>query len=101
MIALRNIFLFGAMGVVLAGCSTFNSLTGQVDNTVLPGQREEAIPGRSQFPEKQDVATASKQGEISEPPSTASTGVPEPACQPGDAACAPPQTADDTFSDPQ
>lgn len=41
-----------ALGL-LAGCTYLDTLTGQTDNTVLPGQREDAIPGRSSFPEKQ------------------------------------------------
>jgi hypothetical protein len=77
---------------LLSGCSTLNSLTGQTDNTVLPGKREEAIPGRAQFPEKQDVAVGS---------STASGAATETYCAPGDAACKPPGSSGDTFSDPQ
>ena len=56
---LSRVLLAAAALSLLAGCSTFNSLTGQTDNTVLPGKREEAIPGRAQFPEKQDVAVGS------------------------------------------
>lgn len=88
--------LAAAALVLLSGCSTFNSLTGQTDDTVLPGQREEAIPGRTQFPEKQDVAVGSSAGSAS-----AATGGNETYCAPDDAACKPPGTSGDTFSDPQ
>ncbi len=93
---LTRAILAAAALSLLAGCSTFNSLTGQNDNTVLPGKREDAIPGRGQFPEKQDVATGS----------TAASGAPddgaeETYCAPDDAACKPPKTTGDTFKDPQ
>lgn len=44
---------------LLTGCSYVNSLTGQTDNTVLPGKREDAIPGRSSFPDKPDTTVGS------------------------------------------
>jgi hypothetical protein len=81
-----------AIATALAGCSMFNSLTGQVDNTVLPGQREDAIPGRSTFPEKPDVAQAPGAGQS--PPSGQSK------CSPDDPACQP-ASGDDVYSDPQ
>lgn len=82
MIMLKRLILVGSLAAALAGCSTFNSLTGQTDNTVLPGAREEAIPGRAQFPEADDT--------ISPQPSGASS------CQPGDPSCPP---ADGASSD--
>ena len=39
---------FAAMA--LASCSAIDRLTGQNDNTVLPGTREDAIPGQASFP---------------------------------------------------
>jgi hypothetical protein len=57
-----KILIAAAAAALLAGCGTLNSLTGQTDNTVLPGQREDAIPGRTQFPERQDVAVGSPSG---------------------------------------
>jgi hypothetical protein len=88
----RTILAVAALAL-LSGCSTFNSLTGQTDNTVLPGQREDAIPGRAQFPDKQDVAVGSAGG--------AQGAATETYCAPDDAACKPPGTSGDTFSDPQ
>ena len=92
-----RVLLAAAALSLLAGCSTFNSLTGQTDNTVLPGKREEAIPGRAQFPEKQDVAVGSSTKQGTGQP----TGMNETYCAPDDAACAPPGTSGDTFKDPQ
>lgn len=94
MTALRNLLILGAIVAALGGCSTINSLTGQTDNTVLPGQREDAIPGRAQFPERADVPQETAGGQSSPGDTTAST------CSAGDPSCAPP-TGDDTFSDPQ
>ena len=97
MTVLRKLVFLGAVAAILGGCSTFNSLTGQTDDTVLPGQREDAIPGRAQFPES-SAATSSASAPESAPQEPADT--PQPACQPEDPAC---KTAsgDDTFSDPQ
>jgi hypothetical protein len=94
-----RILLAAAAGALLAGCGTLNSITGQTDNTVLPGKREDAIPGRAQFPEKQDVAVGSGGGSgAGVPDNTANT---ETYCEPGDPGCAPPGASGDTFSDPQ
>ena len=72
------------VALLLAGCSYMDRLTGSTDDTVLPGSREDAIPGKRQFPDNSDAA----------PPPDA------PLCKKGDPNC-PPQTADGTFSDPQ
>ncbi len=98
MMLLRHVITAAALAAALAGCSTIDSLTGQTDNTVLPGQREDAIPGRTQFPEASDAGTIRPGQAASEPVG----GEPPPAaaCQDGDPNCAPP-TGDDTFSDPQ
>lgn len=78
---------------LLTGCSYVNSLTGQTDNTVLPGKREDAIPGRTSFPQKQDVQTGST--------TSPSSAAPPPGCAAGDPDCQPPSSTGDTFSDPQ
>lgn len=92
----RRLALAAAAAVVLSGCSTLNSLTGQTDNTVLPGKREDAVPGRSQFPGKADgtVGTASSD-------SAAAGGTADAYCAPDDKTCKPPTTTGDTFKDPQ
>ena len=97
MTVLRELVFLGAVAAILGGCSTFNSLTGQTDDTVLPGQREDAIPGRAQFPES-SAATSSASAPETALPESADT--PQPACQPEDPACKP-ASGDDTFSDPQ
>lgn len=80
---------------LLSGCSYLNSLTGQTDNTVLPGQREEAIPGRPSFPEKPDTQV----GSTSKAP--AAQPLPGAGCAANDPGCKPPATTGDTFKDPQ
>jgi hypothetical protein len=91
----KAILIAGAM-LALAGCSAIDRLTGGTDNTVLPGQREEAIPGRSQFPDKSEAGNTPAPAPAEETaPDAAQTG-----CQPDDPGCAPP-SGDDTFSDPQ
>ena len=88
--------LLAAMAVtLLSGCSSVNNLLGKSDNTVLPGQREDAIPGRTKFPEKQDVAVGSSGGTGGTAPGS------ETYCGPDDPACKPPASSGDTFSDPQ
>lgn len=101
MIAGRRLILLGVAAGLLAGCSAINKLTGQTDNTVLPGSREEAIPGRPSFPEKREVASAPapKSGAPSEP--AAGPGDVETYCGPDDPTCKPPATTGDTFQDPQ
>ncbi|MFT3987307.1 hypothetical protein [Aestuariivirga sp.] len=49
---MRKIVLFTliAASLSIAGCSSINKLTGQTDDTILPGQREDAIPGKPVFP---------------------------------------------------
>lgn len=93
-----KLLLAAAAAALLAGCGTLNSLTGQTDNTVLPGQREDAIPGRAKFPEKQDVAVGSGSGPAAATGAAASN---ETYCAPGDPACKPPGSTGNTFSDPQ
>ena len=99
MMIVRKILVLGAVIAALGGCSTFNSLTGQTDNTVLPGQREDAIPGRAQFPDQPDpVVTKSAGQQQPEQTQTAST---TPDCQPDDATCQAPADNGGVFSDPQ
>lgn len=93
---LKGKLLFAAAAMLLlSGCSSVNNILGQTDNTVLPGQREEAIPGRPSFPEKRDVAVGSSGG-------TAGAAAPtETFCAPDDPGCKPPASSGDTFKDPQ
>jgi hypothetical protein len=43
-----------AVAVLLSGCSGFGKLFGGTDDTILPGQREDAIPGHASYPEPGD-----------------------------------------------
>ena len=94
-----RVLLATAALVMLSGCSTMNNLLGETDNTVLQGQREEAIPGRPSFPEKRDVAVAGPGTSGTAASSGAATD--ETYCAPEDPDCKPPATSGDTFSDPQ
>ena len=99
MVGRRLMVLCVAAGL-LAGCSAIDRLTGQTDNTVLPGSREEAIPGRPSFPEKRDVAASAPQSATANEP-VAGPGETETYCGPDDPSCKPPATTGDTFKDPQ
>lgn len=89
----RLLLVAGAM-TLLSGCSYVDTVTGQTNNKVLPGQREDAIPGRPSFPEKPDADVARA------PSQPASTGTAS-GCTANDPACKPPTTTNDTFKDPQ
>ncbi|MBC8036904.1 MAG: hypothetical protein H7X89_06785 [Rhizobiales bacterium] len=86
----------------VGGCSYIDRLTGTTDNSVLPGAREDAIPGKTQFPDASDTATVEQPGSTTTQ-TTTGTGetatAPEPACKTGDPGCT--QSVDGTFSDPQ
>lgn len=88
-----RLLLAVGMMTLLSGCTYLDQMTGQTNDKVLPGQREDAIPGRPTFPEKPDaeVGTAAK-------PAAATTAS---GCTANDPACKPPTTTNDTFKDPQ
>lgn len=90
--AARLLLAAGVM-TLLSGCTYLDTFTGQTNNKVLPGQREEAIPGRPTFPEKQDALLSSA--------GSAPDAAPQAGCQAADPGCAPPTTTNDTFKDPQ
>jgi hypothetical protein len=100
MVGRRLMVLCVAAGL-LAGCSAIDRLTGQTDNTVLPGSRQEAIPGRPSFPEKRDVAAAPAPNSATVNEPVAGPGETETYCGPDDPGCKPPATTGDTFKDPQ
>ena len=84
----------------IAGCSYIDRLTGGTDNTVLPGAREDAIPGKSQFPDASDTAAIEQPGSKTAQTGTGGTATTAaPACKTGDPNCK--QPSDGTFSDPQ
>ena len=88
-----RLLLGACVMTLLSGCSYLDTFTGQTNNTVLPGQREEAIPGRPSFPEKQDMQVGSTS-------KAADTAAPS-GCAANEPGCAPPTTTSDTFQDPQ
>jgi hypothetical protein len=101
MIRLRTMAVLGLIALSLAGCGSVGNLLGTgVDDTVLPGAREDAIPGRSQFPEAGDPSTLQPAGTAGAPPPASPAEPVTTACDPADPACQPP-SGDDTFSDPQ
>ena len=84
----------------IAGCSYIDRLTGSSDNTVLPGTREDAIPGKSQFPDASDTVVIEQPGGNPAQTTTGETATAKaPPCKAGDPKCK--QPADGTFSDPQ
>lgn len=45
---LTTVFLVVALGLSVAACSQMKRLTGQTDDTVLPGAREDILPPEAQ-----------------------------------------------------
>lgn len=99
----RRLALAAMAATLLSGCSMLNNLTGQTDNTVLPGTREDAVPGHAQYPEKNDsLMTPDKTGASPATSGTSgSAGNADAYCAPNDKTCKPPATTGDTFKDPQ
>lgn len=88
-------FLLAALAVVGGGCSYVDKLTGQTDDTVLPGQREDAVPGRASFPDKDATPQPSS------PQTADGTAQQQPSpCPVDDPECTPPPS-DGTFGDGQ
>jgi hypothetical protein len=88
-----RLLLAAGVLTLLSGCTYLDTFTGQTNNTVLPGKREEAIPGRPTFPDKQDTLVGST--------SPAPDANPQAGCAANDPACAPPTSTNETFKDPQ
>lgn len=66
-----------ALGLLLSGCTSVKRMTGQIDDTVLPGTREDVLP-----PDQQTRRDPAVMGQKSAGPATA--------CDPNDPSCAPP-----------
>lgn len=94
--SIRRFTILLLAGLALSGCGTIDKLTGQTDDTVLPGQREDAVPGRAQFPAPSDSAP-----QPAAPPVETADAPPAPDCPADDPACDPMAPSDGTFSDPQ
>ncbi len=56
----RTIVILAVAASLLAGCSSFKKLTGQRNDTVLPGQREDILP-----PDQQVNPKLGKKGVLS------------------------------------
>lgn len=93
-----------ATALSVTGCGSMGKLFGGTDDTVLPGKREDAIPGHSKFPEAGDTgapATSTVQNDAGAPDMpppvdcTNPKNKKDPACVPADA------SGDGTFSDGQ
>jgi hypothetical protein len=57
----RNIIMLALASSLLVGCSSFKKLTGQRNDTVLPGEREDILPPDQQVnpkPGKKDSLSA-------------------------------------------
>jgi hypothetical protein len=55
----RSVAVFALAAALLSGCGAFKKLTGQRNDTVLPGQREEILP-----PDQQVNPKPGKQGDL-------------------------------------
>ena len=85
-----------------SGCGALSGLFGQNDDTVLPGAREDAIPGRSQFPEPGDTGLAQASPSQDQATAPAPDVVAPPPCPKADTKCQDAATSTDgTFSDGQ
>ena len=58
-------FLILVLIVALVGCSSFKKLTGQTNDTILPGQREEVLAPDQQT--ARDPEVTRKKGELCDP----------------------------------
>lgn len=85
----------------LTACSMLDKLTRQTDDTVLPGPREDAIPGRSQYPAQGEQPPKTTASTTAEPPADAQPTDEKKPCAADDPDCLPPLTDGDTFSDGQ
>ena len=88
------------LATALAACSAIDRLTGRNDDTVLPGNREEAIPGQASYPTEPAGGATTAAGPAAPQAETAAASEKATACPADDPNCTPP--ADDgTFSDGQ
>lgn len=96
---MRRLAMLALAGLMLSGCSYVDRLTGETDNTVLPGAREDAVPGRAQFPDPSERAQTASGGGSVGAPSDASTVGADPGCPPEEPNCG--AGSGDVFADPQ
>ena len=88
----------------LGGCSKLKKLTGQTNDTVLPGQREEILPPDQHTSKSEDTAAdpAAEPIEQAPPPAKTTKKASGAVCNPEvDPECVPPDTGgnDGIFND--
>ena len=88
---IRAIALVLSLGIALAGCSTLKKFTGQRDDTVLPGQREDILPPDQQVARDPNIGGKSA--------GTADGA--QPACDPKQPGCEPAVDQESTGADSQ
>jgi hypothetical protein len=89
----RALFASVAASLALGGCSKLKKLTGQSNDTVLPGQREDILPPEQYTAKSADTAPPS--GQAPAPPAAKTGASDGQACDPEvDPDCAPPAAED-------
>ncbi len=88
------------LATTLAACGAIDRLTGRNDDTVLPGNREEAIPGQASYPTEPVGGQTTAADSAAPQAGTATAPQDMPVCPAEDPNCTPP-AADGTFSDGQ
>jgi hypothetical protein len=68
----------------LSGCTTLKNITGQNDDSVLPGQREDVLPPDQQTARDPIITGEQQPDETQQPPDSAQK------CDPNDLNCLPP-----------
>jgi len=98
---MKQALAIALLATALASCGAIDRLTGQNDNTVLPGAREEAIPGQASFPTEPAGGQTAAADPAQPQAETAAAPEDQPAACPVDEPdCTPPAGAG-TFSDGQ
>jgi hypothetical protein len=98
----RALFSLSLAAIALGGCSKFKKLTGQTDDTVLPGERREILTP-DQYTAKNEDLNKKPAGESLQPSASTGTKSGNPCNPEVDLECAPEQINgnDGVFSDDQ
>jgi hypothetical protein len=89
------LLLLALLGISVSGCTSIKKMTGQTDDTVLPGQREDILP-----PDAQTAKDPAVSGNKNVSGNTNASGnQKQTACDPKDINCIPP--IDQESSTPQ
>jgi PBP1b-binding outer membrane lipoprotein LpoB len=88
-----------AAALILSGCSSLKRMTGQIDDTVLPGERETILSPEQTASPKLEPQSASDDAVASEEPAAVDEPI-VPDCDPTkDANCEAPADGGGVFSD--